>query len=60
MNDEFTISKVIETGNNSNESTSYILFFKKQGSRVGCINHDDLVLLNEFLTEYLKKEGGSK
>lgn len=60
MNDEFFITKVVDTGSEGSESVEYHLYSKCCDGEISSITHEGLIMLNKFLTDYLKGEGGAQ
>lgn len=58
MNDEFCISKTIVVGSNGGKETAYNLSIERLSTDLNDITIDEMIRLNNFLSEYIKMEGG--
>ena len=56
MNDEFGISKTIITGSEGGKEVEYNLYSERLSDDLNGLTLDEIVRLNTFLTEYIKKE----
>ena len=59
MNDEFFITKTVDTGSGGTKSVRYQLYVRNCDGEINDIGYEELVRFNKFLTNYLKKEEGS-
>ena len=59
MNDEFFITKTVDTGRRGTNSERYQLYGRNCDGEINDIGYEELVRFNKFLTNYLKKEEGS-
>ena len=59
MNDEFFITKTVDTGSGGTNSVRYQLYARNCVGEINDIGYEELVRFNKFLTNYLKKEEGS-
>ena len=59
MNDEFFITKTVDTGREGSKAMKFQLYARKCDGEINEISYEELVRLNQFLTEFLKKEEGN-
>lgn len=60
MNDEFYMVKTISAGSNGGNEVSYNLSLERLPAELNGITLREIIRLNDFLTEYIKQEGGRK
>ena len=59
MNDEFFITKTVDTGSEGSKVVKFQLYARNGDGEINEISYEELVRLNQFLTEFLKKEEGN-
>lgn len=57
MNDEFVIDRTTIVGSEGNKLVKFYLEFNKHQDVIENMSFDEIVRLQEFLTDYIKKEG---
>ena len=60
MNDEFFITKTVDTGSEGSKVVKFQLYARNCDGEINEISYEELVRLNQFLTEFLKKEEGNQ
>ena len=59
MNDDFFITKTVDTGSEGSKVGKFQLYARNCDGEINEISYEELVRLNQFLTEFLKKEEGN-
>ena len=59
MNDEFFITKTVDTGSEGTKSVRYHVYARNCDGEINEISHEDLIRFIQFLTNFLKGEEGS-
>lgn len=59
MNDEFFITKTVDTGSEGSKVVKFQLYARNCDGEINEISYEELVRLNQFLTEFLKKRRGT-
>ena len=54
MNDEFFITKTVDTGSGGTNSVRYQLYARNCDGEINDIGYEELVRFNKFLTNYSK------
>ena len=56
MTDEFGVSKTVLIGSNGGKEVDYNIYSERLSADLNGITFDEIVRLNAFLTDYIKKE----
>ena len=56
MTDEFGVSKTVLIGSNVGKEVEYTIYSERLSADLNGITFDEIVRLNAFLTDYIKKE----
>ena len=59
MNDEFFITKTVDTGSEGSKSVRYHVYARNCDGEINEISYEELIRFNQFLTNFLKGEEGS-
>ena len=59
MNDEFFITKTVDTGSEGTKSVRYHVYARNCDGEINEISYEELIRFNQFLTNFLKGEEGS-
>lgn len=59
MNDEFFITKTVDTGSEGTKSVRYHVYARNCDGEINEISYEELIRFNQFLTNFLKGEESS-
>ncbi len=59
MNDEFFITKTVDTGSEGTKSVRYHVYTRNCDGEINEISYEELIRFNQFLTNFLKGEESS-
>ena len=59
MNDEFFITKTVDTGSEGTKNVRYHVYARNCDGEINEISYEELMRFNQFLTNFLKEEESS-